>query len=262
MRSAIPVVVAYIPMGMAYAITARTAGLKIFETIMMSVCVFTGAGQMLAAQMLCDHADIIVIIIATFVINLRYMIMSTCVVNGLRGSPLYQKMFATFGVTDEAFAIFTTRSDDNRSMTYWMGLMLTTYASWITGAVLGAVTSEFLPDVLAKSFNIAMYAMFIALLVPSLRGNWRLLVVVAFTVGVNCLLTFVIHLQSSWSIVVSTLLGAGFGVFFMPDSDIEKENKADGEKVEMVDFDDTVQAENPPNHPKNAEKTALNGGAL
>ena len=213
-RSAIPVVIAYIPMGIAYAITARQT-LTVLETILMSVGVFTGAGQMLAAQMLTQNASLIAIVIATFIINLRYVIMSTCVVNGLKGSPLYLKMLGCFGVTDEAFAIFTTRASSDRSMTYWMGLMLTTYASWITGAVIGAITSDVLPQILSDSFGIAMYAMFISILIPGIRGNWKLGVTVLITAGLNWGLSYVI--ASSWSIVISTLIGAFVGVFITDD---------------------------------------------
>ena len=231
-RSAIPVVIAYIPMSIAFAISARQT-LSVLETIMMSVSVFTGAGQMLAAQMLTQNASLIVIVIATFIINLRYVIMSTCVVNGLKGSPLYLKMIGCFGVTDEAFAIFTTRADSHRSMTYWMGLMLTTYASWITGSIIGAFTSNVLPAVLSDSFGIAMYAMFISILVPGIRGNWKLGVTVLITAGMNWGLSFV--LASSWSIVISTLVGAFIGVYITDDVDEE-----DG-------FDDTVPTKTEPN---------------
>ena len=245
-RSAIPVVIAYLPMGIAYAITARSAGLYILETIMMSVCVFTGAGQMLAAQMLVENADLVAIVIATFVINLRYIIMSTCVVNGLKGSPLYLKMMGTFGVTDEAFAIFTTRKPTERSMTYWMGLMLTTYASWISGAVIGAFTSNILPDILRDSFDIAMYAMFIAIVVPELKGNKALILVVCITALLSTL--FSLFLDSAWAIVCATIVGAWLGVYIIPD---EMKNK-DAQK-ETVAVDDTVTPENLPSSEKGGE---------
>ena len=231
-RSAIPVVIAYIPMGIAYAITARQT-LSVLETIMMSVGVFTGAGQMLAAEMLTQNASLIAIVIATFIINLRYVIMSTCVVNGLKGSPLYLKMLGCFGVTDEAFAIFTTRPDNRRSMTYWMGLMLTTYASWVSGAVIGAFTSNVLPAVLSDSFGIAMYAMFISIIVPGIRGNWKLGLTVLITAGINWGLSFI--LASSWAIVISTLVGAFIGVFLTDDP------------IEADDFEEPVLDEIEPN---------------
>lgn len=254
MQSAIPVVIAYLPMGIAYAITARSAGLYILETIMMSVCVFTGAGQMLAAQMLVENADLIVIVIATFVINLRYIIMSTCVVNGLKGSPLYLKMMATFGVTDEAFAIFTTRREDHRSMTYWMGLMLTTYASWISGAVIGAFTSNILPDILRDSFGIAMYAMFIAIVVPGLKGNRPLVWVVCITAVLSTL--FSLFLDSAWSVVCATIIGAGIGVYIMPDEGNDTNDANDNINVDAKtdEFDDTVTDENAPFSEKGGQK--------
>ena len=242
-KSAIPVVIAYLPMGIAYAITARSAGLYILETIMMSVCVFTGAGQMLAAQMLVEHADLVAIVIATFVINLRYIIMSTCVVNGLKGSPLYLKMMATFGVTDEAFAIFATRREEDRSMTYWMGLMLTTYLSWILGAVIGALTSNILPEIISNSFGIAMHAIFIAMVVPELKGNKGLTLTVCITALLSTL--FSLFLDSAWAIVCATIVGAGIGVCIIPDE--KKNSQTDG-------FDDTVTAQNSPSGEEGGEK--------
>ncbi len=239
MRSAIPVVIAYIPMGIAYAITARGAGLKILETIMMSVCVFTGAGQMLAAQMLSQNAMILAIIFATFIINLRYVIMSAYVVNGLKDSPLYQKMLGTFGVTDEAFAIFAMRGEGNRSMTFWMGLMLTTYASWITGAVIGAFASDILPDVLKFSFDIAMHAMFISLIVPGAKGSLRLALTIGITAVINCLLSLILNGENScWAVIISMLVGAFIGVFLVEDED--------DKNIAEDQVDDTVLPEKTP----------------
>ena len=74
-----------------------------------------------------------------------------------------------------------------------------------------------LPVAVSNSLGIALYAMFIALLVPSVKGNWRLLLVVIITALVNTLLRLV--MDSSWALVVSTLLGAAIGIFVVKDED-------------------------------------------
>ena len=108
MRAGIPVILGFVPVGIAYAIMARQAGFSIFETIVMSVTVFAGASQMMAVGMYVQGAGIIAMILATFILNLRHLIMSTCVVNRMKNEPIKLKLLATFGVTDESFAIFTT----------------------------------------------------------------------------------------------------------------------------------------------------------
>ena len=81
-RAGIPVILGFVPVGIAYAIMARQAGFSAFETVFMSIAVFAGASQMMAVGMYVQGASIIAMILATFILNLRHLIMSTCVVIG------------------------------------------------------------------------------------------------------------------------------------------------------------------------------------
>ena len=221
MRAGIPVIFGFIPVGIAFAIAARHAGLSILETQLMSLTVFAGASQMMAAEMIGEGAAIIAIVIATFIINLRHVIMSTCVMRRLGEAPLYLRLLAAFGVTDESFAIFTGVEDNKCTVSYLFGLITVTYSSWNVGTLLGAVGADFLPPILTLSFGVALYAMFIAIIVPDLTGNWRLAALVVFTALLNAALGTL--LDSSTAMIISTLLGAFVGVFFVP---------LDGEKKE------------------------------
>ena len=84
MKSGIPIIFGFIPVGIAYAIMARHAGFSATETVFMSVAVFAGASQMMAVGMYAQGASVAVLILTTFILNLRHLIMSTCIMNKLR----------------------------------------------------------------------------------------------------------------------------------------------------------------------------------
>ena len=220
-RAGIPVLLGFIPVGIAYAIMARQAGFDIFETCFMSVAVFAGASQMMAVGMYAQGAGLAAIILATFLLNLRHVIMSTCVMNKMHPAPNPAKIAAAFGVTDESFAIFSTEKPERCTLPFFLGLITVTYLSWNLGTLIGAVTSDFLPPLLTASFGIALYAMFIGLLFPGLSGNGRLCLLVLLTAVCNTLLCLVI--PQSWALIVSTLLCAFAGVFFV---DLGGENES------------------------------------
>ena len=212
-RAGIPVFIGFIPIGIAYAIMARQAGFDIFETCFMSVAVFAGASQMMAVGMYAQGAGLAAIILATFLLNLRHVIMSTCIMNRMHPAKKPAKIAAAFGVTDESFAIFTTEKPERCTFSFFLGLVTVTYSSWVLGSVIGAVTSDFLPVILTASLGIALYAMFIGLLFPGISGNGRLCLLVLLTAVCNTLLCLVI--PQSWALIVSTLLCAFAGVFFV-----------------------------------------------
>jgi 4-azaleucine resistance transporter AzlC len=219
LKAAIPVILGFVPVGIAYAIMARQAGFTVFETILMSLTVFAGASQIMAVGMYVQGAGVIAMIIATFALNLRHLIMSTCVNNIVKEDPARTKLLASFGVTDEAFAIFTTQKEKH-SVMFFLGLVTVTYASWNAGTVIGAAASSFLPEIVTASLGIALYAMFIGILVPGLKGNSRLALLVVLTALLNTVL--VRFMASSWALIVSTLVCAAAGVFFV---DLEEEQK-------------------------------------
>lgn len=213
LRAGVPVILGFVPVGIAYAIMARQAGFSILETCGMSLMVFAGASQMMAVGMYSQGAGLLAIILATFILNLRHLIMSTCVMNRMRKDGVLRKLLAAFGVTDESFAIYTTEKEENCSALFFLGLITVTYLSWNAGTLIGAVTSALLPAIVTASLGIALYAMFIGILIPSLNGNWKLGALVIMTAVCNSILTQM--MPSSWSLIVSTLICAFVGVFFV-----------------------------------------------
>ena len=146
MRAGLPVVLGFVPVGIAYAVMARQAGFTAAETVLMSLSVFAGASQMMAVGMVAQGAGLAAIILATFLLNLRHVIMSACVNHRLPRSGLAARLLAAFGVTDESFAIFTATPAENCTLPFFFGMITVTYSSWVGGSAIGAAASGLLPQ--------------------------------------------------------------------------------------------------------------------
>ncbi len=216
-KKSFPVFFGFLPVAITFAIMAAGAGLTGAETVAMSVFVFAGASQIMAVGMIASGASALSIILATFVLNLRHVIMSTCVFRRVRIKNFFLKLVGAMSITDEGFAVITTEDEENCNFFFMLGVITLIYSSWIVGTVVGALASNVLPQILADSFGIALYALFIALIVPDIKKSLRLFITVAITAAVNIALSFFV--DSSWAIIISTLAGAFIGTFIMPDDD-------------------------------------------
>ena len=214
LRAGIPVILGVVPVGIAYAVMARQAGLSPAETGGMSALVCAGASQMMAVGMYAQGAGLAAMILTTLLLNLRHLIMSTCVMHPLRSAPLPLRLLSAFCVTDETFALFTTAPEEQRTVPFFLGLVTSIYGAWNLSTLAGALMSDLLPDIVSASLGIAIYAMFIGILVPSLTGNWRMLALVAMTAVCNTLLSGCI--APGWALIISTLLCAWLGTYFVP----------------------------------------------
>ena len=221
-RAGVPIMLGYIPIGMAYAIIARQAGLSTVETLLMSLLVYGGASQIMAAGMFAQGAGAAAIVLATFILNLRHLIMSLCVNNRLRSGETGLRLLGSFWVTDECFALFSTTERERCTIWYLLGMGGSAYLVWAASSLLGALVTDLLPTILTASLGIALYAMFVGLLLPHVRGNGRLAILVLLTALLNWLLGRV--MASSWALILSTLLGAFAGLFFV---ELEEEETSD-----------------------------------
>ena len=214
-KNAIPIAFGYIPMGIGYAALALKAGFNPFQTVSFSILVYAGAGEIIGATMVANGATAIAIILTNLVVNLRYMVMNTAVYNKMEENSLPLNVLSAHLVTDESFAMFSFM--DESSVWFYIGLALTSWLSWILGAVIGVFVLDFLPVSVANSFNISLYALFIAILVPSIRGNKKLGLLVCINAILNVILQFVV---GNWSLIVATLLGALIGMYIIDDEDV------------------------------------------
>lgn len=211
-----PIMLGYIPIAITYGVLAKQAGLTLTELTLMSVLVFAGASQFMGANMIALGAGAVEIIIATFVLNFRHFVMSLSFMNRMRPVSLKWKLPLSLGLTDETFAVSSLHTEEakkEKGFLFYITLTLIAYLSWVIGSLLGGILGEIIPESLSQSMGIALYAMFIGLLVPSVKKELRIgmIVLIAMLVNVICLQ----FMSSGWAIVAGTVLGGFSGVFLL-----------------------------------------------
>lgn len=199
-------------MGIGYAAIAIKAGFTPLQTVSMSVLVYAGAGQIIAASMVLSSASVMAVILTNFVVNLRYFVMSTCVLNQVEESNLGLNILAAHVTVDESFAMFSLSEDS--SIWIYLGIALISWLSWIIGAAIGVVVLDLLPVIVTNSFNISLYALFVAILVPAIKKSKHIAILVLITAVLNIILS---QLIGNWSLIVSTLIGAAVGMYIVDD---------------------------------------------
>lgn len=202
-------------MGIGYAALAIKAGLTPTQTVLMSVLIYAGAGQIMVATMLAQGATMLAIVLSSFVVNLRYFVMNTVIFNKVEKAPLLLRIFSSHLAVDESFAMFSLM-EENSIWTY-IGLAGIAWLSWIFGAIIGVLILNILPVIVANSFNISLYALFVALLIPAIKESRELAILVIATAVLNVILQFFI---GNWSLIVATLLGAIIGMYIVDDETI------------------------------------------
>ncbi|MGM8213666.1 AzlC family ABC transporter permease [Virgibacillus sp. W0430] len=212
-----PIMLGYIPIAITYGVLAKQAGLTITELTMMSVLVFAGASQFMAANMIAVGAGAVEIIVATFVLNFRHFVMSLSFMNRVRGFfNLRWRFGLSLGLTDETFAVSSLHPDEakqEKGAFFYFGILLTAYFAWVFGSFLGGILGEVIPEKLSQSMGVALYAMFIGLLIPSVKLELKvgLIAVIAMLINVICSQ----FMSDGWAIVLGTVLGGLSGVFLL-----------------------------------------------
>jgi predicted branched-subunit amino acid permease len=123
-------------------------------------------------------------------------------------------------VTDETFSVFMTLGAAPTAP-FLFGLEIVAYGSWVLGTGLGYLIGSFLPPVLQESMGIALYALFIALLVPSVKRSLPAGVVAAASASVHTLLRSVSGLGAGWSVIIAIIAGAVLGAVIFPEPERE-----------------------------------------
>lgn len=165
-RAIMPLWTGVVPFGMAYAVLARSAGLSLWETQLMSMIVFAGSSQFSAAGLFGLGASSLSIILTTFVINVRHFLYTLTLGQQMKLS-LSQKLIAAHLTTDEAFGV--TLAHKGLNFSFFMGTALSLFVSWNLSTLAGSLLSEVVPDPEALGIDFIFPVAFLALLIPLLK---------------------------------------------------------------------------------------------
>jgi len=206
---AVPVMMGYLPIGFAYGVLAVNAGLSILQTVLMSVIVYAGSAQLIAASLFAQMIQPVSIIATTFIVNLRHLLMSAALAPYLQHWRNSEVAAFSFELTDESFGIHSLRFErgENKPLSS-IAINLVCQLSWVIGSLIGALTGNMIEDVRPFALDYALPAMFIALLVLQIRNRRHVIIAV-----LGGLLSLVIWFfgATQWNVIFATIIAAAVG---------------------------------------------------
>ena len=227
-RDAIPICLGYLSVSFAFGMIASDRGMPVWIASLFSVTCVSGTGQFVGLNLMAAGAALFEMLCTLAVINARYLLMSVSLSQKLpEKTNLWQRLVIAYGNTDEIFAMASTQTLP-LTFSYMLGMIFISLFGWVGGTVLGEVAGGVIPQSVVVAMNIALYAMYIALIIPEARRSKQVLSVVVFAAAVSCLLTFLPltgSLGSGWIIIIGGLSASAFGAILFPRDPGEEETE-------------------------------------
>lgn len=218
-KDGFPICLGYFSVSMAFGLTAVLSGLPIWSAIVMSLTNLTSAGQFAGANILIENGTFIELAITTLIINIRYFLMSLSVSQKVQTNmTTAERLAISFGITDEVFAVSMQRKKPLSSV-YMAGLILTPVLGWTLGTTVGAVATSFMPQILSNSMGIALYGMFIAIIIPPAKENKNIFYAIIFAIITSFAfeyLPLLCEISDGWAIIITTILVSAIVATFFP----------------------------------------------
>jgi 4-azaleucine resistance transporter AzlC len=218
-QDGVPIALGYISVSFAFGLAAIRNGLPPWVPLFMSVTNFTSAGQFAGADLILAGAELLEIIMTILVINIRYTLMSFSLTQKIsKRTNFWQRFLISFGITDEIFALASQRIQPLKPA-YLGGLILSPYFGWILGTLLGATAGFTLPPAWRSALGVALYAMFIAIVIPPAKKYPQIFAIVILAAGLSCLFHYVpvlSKISGGWRIIICALAASGAGALVWP----------------------------------------------
>lgn len=218
-RHGIPIALGYLSVSFAFGIQAVAGGLSPLQAVLISMMNVTSAGQLAGLNLMLQGGSLMQMALSQLTINLRYALMSLSLSQRLDGSMTTpHRMLFAFCNTDEIFAVASSQPGKVGKW-YLYGLMLTPYFGWALGTWLGAAAGTLLPQFVRTALGIAIYGMFIAIVVPPAREKRAVAVVVALAAGLSLCIRYIPALSfigSGYAIILCAVIAAGVGAALFP----------------------------------------------
>lgn len=206
-KAGIAIAIGYAPVALTFGLLAKSTGLSIVETTLMSMIVFAGAAQYISLNLLSLGTGAFEIILTTFILNIRHFLMSASLNEKAERESLWKKALYAFGITDETFSVAAMK-EGTVSASYMFGLIFISYSSWVINSTIGHIVGAYLPENVQQSLSVALYAMFIGLLVPAIKTERKALWLTISSGLMNCALFLWLNVPKGWAIVIATIVSA------------------------------------------------------
>lgn len=218
LRDGLPIALGYYTISIAFGLYCAQGGIGAWAAAAMSFTNLSSSGQFAGLNVILASGALLQLAVTTALVNLRYVLMAFSLSQRLPpGTGVLRRLVVAYGVTDEIYAL--AMAQPVVGFGYFTGLMLLPIAGWTAGTVTGALAGQVLPASLHSAMGVLLYAMFVAIVVPSAKKSRAIRVVVLTAAVVSSLLVAipgVRELQIGWRIIIATLLAAGLGATLFP----------------------------------------------
>lgn len=215
LKDAFPIVLGYLPLGFAFGVLAKDAGLSVFQAVLMSALCITGAGQFIAIGMLKAGGSVIAIILTNILVNLRYALFAASTVPCLKDRiPPAAAAALSYCLTDEVYAVSMNRYRNHpATASYLAALVFASHLAWTASTLAGSLAGNFITNTDRLGMGFALPAMYISLLIMMIRRKSDLYA--AFAAALISLLVghyIPSAMSNNFNIIAATLIGATLGV--------------------------------------------------
>lgn len=225
LKAGIPIGLGYLSVAFSFGIMAIGASLSWWQALIISMLTLTSAGQLAGIGIMPYPGRYLEMLIAQSTINIRYSFMSISLSQKTdsKFKSIFKWLFGFF-VTDEIFAVAISQEKVSRS--YFGGLVTLPYFGWAIGTLIGAVVGNILPEIIMSALCLAMYGMFIAVLVPKAKEDKKVIIAILIAIMFGVLLYYVPILKQvpqGIAISVSAVVAALICAFVFPKEVIKDE---------------------------------------
>lgn len=256
-RDGVPIMLGYLTVSFTFGVSCVAKGFTWWMPVFCSLTNFTGTGQFAGMDLIAAYGSILELIATMIVINIRYSLMAISLSQKLDEKvTIWQRLVMAFGLTDENYAV-AMRRQYTVSFAYYMGVSCVSFSGWVFGTLLGALAGNILPQMLLSAFGIALYAMFIAIVIPPCRTSKAISVVVLSAIALSCIFYYVPYLNrisSGWAVIICGITSSVIGAIFFP---VKDDNSQDDE---LSKNDSGVDNKNSITSAENEQTDAVKGG--
>ena len=218
MRDGEPIPLGYNAVAFTLGITAGKAGMNALQSSLMSALMLASAGEFAAISMIGSGAGVMEMIVTTVVINMRYLLMSSALSQKVQQNrPFLHRIFMSYAVTDEIFGISMTVPGKLNPF-YQYGAASVAAPGWVLGTFLGTMVGMILPAPVMSAMSVAIYGMFLAVVIPPARKNKIIAAVVVISMSVSLLFQSIPGLKNISSgfqiILLTVLISAAAAILF------------------------------------------------
>lgn len=222
LQNGVPICLGYLSVSFTFGMMCTENGLPFWIAVLISMTNLTSAGQFAGTALIISGGSLLEIGITTFVINIRYLLMSLSLSQRIDpGLSIPKRLVMSFGVTDEIFGV-SMQSKGQISAAYFIGLMTAPFWGWALGTLIGATAVSLLPEMVRSALGIAIYGMFLAVIIPPARTERALAWVIVIAACISCFFYYMPllnQLSSGWVIIICAVLASSIAAVKWPVQD-------------------------------------------